>query len=94
MYFQSIYFHDPSGTILEPATCKRMFDVDEEIESMTTWLAPIPEITPDMHLGEATRVARSYTDRPSYCTLRGCRMTALRQAPRCDRRTFEVGTLG
>ncbi|MDR3575314.1 MAG: VOC family protein [Anaerolineaceae bacterium] len=53
VYFRSIYFHDPDGTILEIATRQPGFAVDEPVETLGQAFCPPPFECMDGHRDEA-----------------------------------------
>jgi glyoxalase family protein len=62
VYFNSIYFHDPDGTILEIATRKPGFTIDEQPESLGQALRPPPLECRDGHRDEAAIAARTWRE--------------------------------
>ena len=62
VYFQSIYFRDPDGTILEIATRQPGFAVDEPLETLGQALRPPPLECMDGHRDEAAIAARTWPE--------------------------------
>jgi glyoxalase family protein len=62
VYFSSIYFRDPDGTILEIATRQPGFAVDEPLESLGMALRPPPLEFRDGYRDEAAIAARTWPE--------------------------------
>ncbi len=62
VYFRSIYFHDPDGTILEIATRQPGFAVDEPAETLGQAFCPPPFECMDGHRDEAAIKALTWPE--------------------------------
>ncbi len=62
VYFSSIYFHDPDGTILEIATRMPGFAVDEPVETLGQTYRRPPLECMDGHRDEAAIAARTWSE--------------------------------
>jgi len=68
VYFRSIYFHDPDGTILEIATRQPGFAVDEPVETLGQAFCPPPFECMDGHRDEAAIAALTWPEPVSGIT--------------------------